>query len=159
MRARKAEKTGNSASSDTVRRVLPEPSAARSANDPDLHPAPFSPSPTGAARVLTGRQRQFLRGLGHHLDPVVQIGKEGITDGLLAALERALDQHELIKLRIGEHAPGERPDLAAAIAQRTGSGLVQLLGRTCLIYRRRPDSAHDKRPHLSLPREPSPSTR
>ena len=94
------------------------------------------------------KQQQHLRGLGHHLEPIVHVGKEGITDGLCSALDVALDQHELLKLRLGEHAPGERHELAQKLAESCRATLVQVLGRTLLLYRRRPDS--DPRPHITL---------
>jgi RNA-binding protein len=98
--------------------------------------------------TLTSRQRIHLRGLGHHLDAIVQVGKEGITDALCRAIDEALDQHELLKIRLGENAPGDRHELAAAIAERCAAALIQTMGRTVLIYRRRPDS--DPRPHIPL---------
>lgn len=98
--------------------------------------------------MLTGKQRRHLRSLGHHLEPVVHIGKEGLTEGLYAAATEALLTHELIKLRVGEAAPGERHELAAELARHTQAELVQVLGRTALLYRRRPDD--DPRPHIAL---------
>lgn len=103
--------------------------------------------------ILTARQRLFLRGLGHHLQPVVQIGKEGVSDGVVQALDIALDQHELLKLRLSENAPGERQELAAALAEKSGAALVQVMGRTLLLYRRRPDQPRSPRPHIKLPVE------
>lgn len=105
--------------------------------------------------MLTTKQRCLLRGLGHHLDPVVQIGKEGITEPLCAAIAVALARHELIKLRLAESVDGDRRALAAELAARSHAALVQVLGRTILIYRRRPDDksrrASESRPHV-LPR-------
>lgn len=105
--------------------------------------------------MLTTKQRVLLRGLGHHLDPVVQIGKEGITEPLCAAIAVALAHHELIKLRLAESVEGDRHALAAELAARSHAALVQVLGRTLLLYRRRPDDksrrASESRPHV-LPR-------
>ena len=96
--------------------------------------------------VLTGKQRRYLRGLGHHLEPVVQVGKDGITEGLVGALDVALDTHELIKIRLGEHAGDDRRALGAALAEAGAGELVQVLGRTVLVYRRR-----KKDPAIQLP--------
>jgi RNA-binding protein len=87
--------------------------------------------------VLGGKQRRYLRGLGHHLEPVVQVGKDGLSEGLLGALDAALQQHELIKVRLGESVTGDRHEVAAALASATSSDLVQVLGRTLLLYRAR----------------------
>lgn len=104
--------------------------------------------------VLSTRQRAYLRGLGHHLQPVVMLGKEGLSEGLLQALDIALDQHELVKLRLSENAPGERQELAARLAEQSLSALVQVLGRVVLLYRRRPEAARSTRPVIDLPVDP-----
>jgi RNA-binding protein len=85
--------------------------------------------------------------LGHHLDPVVQVGKDGLTEGLVGALDIALTTHELIKIKLGESAGADRRAIGAALAEAAGADLVQVLGRTVLIYRRRVDS-----PAIELPR-------
>lgn len=102
-----------------------------------------------AATDLTNRQVRHLRGLGHHLEPVVQVGKEGVTDGVVKAVARALLDHELVKARIGGEAPDDRHETSAALAAATGARLVQVLGRTALLYKR-----HPKKPKLELPSEP-----
>ena len=96
--------------------------------------------------MLTGKQRRHLRALGHHLDPVVQVGKEGISEGLVSALDVALETHELIKVKLGESAGADRRALGAAVAEAAGGELVQVLGRTVLVYRRR-----KKDPAIELP--------
>ena len=98
---------------------------------------------------MTGKQRRHLRALGHHLDPVVQVGKEGPTEGLLGALDAALLQHELVKLRLGEQAAGDRHAIAASLAESAGAELVQVLGRTILLYR-----PHPEEPQIQLPPAP-----
>lgn len=95
---------------------------------------------------LGGRQRGFLRSLGHHLDPVVQVGKYGVTDSLLAAAEEALLRHELIKVRCGRECPRPRAEVAEALCSRLGAELVQSLGRVLLLYR-----AHPESPRIALP--------
>jgi RNA-binding protein len=89
--------------------------------------------------VLTGKQRRRLRALGHHLEPVVQVGKEGASETVAQALDAALLDHELVKVRLGENAPGDRHDLAAALAAASGSEVAQVLGRTVLLYRPHPE--------------------
>jgi RNA-binding protein len=88
---------------------------------------------------LTGKQRRQLRALGHALDPVVHIGKDGLTDGVAKALDGALEAHELIKVKLGPQAPDDRHDAAESLARRTKSELVQVLGKVILLYRRHPE--------------------
>ena len=90
--------------------------------------------------ALTGKQRRTLRALGHHLSAVVQVGHQGVTDALLAALEQALHDHELVKVRISENAPEPRAVVAEALANASASEVAQLLGRTVLLYRARPEN-------------------
>jgi RNA-binding protein len=99
--------------------------------------------------MLTGKQRRHLRGLGHALKPIVQVGKDGIDDGLIAAVEQALSDHELIKIRIGEAASVDRQDAAAELADKTRSEVAQVLGNTVLLYRADPEE-----PKIALPRAP-----
>jgi RNA-binding protein len=93
---------------------------------------------------VTGKQRRFLRALGHHLNPVVQIGHEGISDALVKQTSEQLEAHELIKVKIGE---GDRHEAAELLAQRTSSEVAQVLGRTALLYRRR-----KQKPEIVLPK-------
>jgi RNA-binding protein len=84
---------------------------------------------------LTGRQARFLRGLGHHLKPVVLIGNQGITAPVLAALEEALNTHELVKVKLQEGCLLDKNEAARQLAEPTGASVAQLLGRTILLYR------------------------
>jgi RNA-binding protein len=100
----------------------------------------------GCAPMLTGKQRRYLRSLGHHLSPVVHVGKDGVSEGLLTATDEALEQHELIKVKLGENAGSDRHALAAALAEGAGAELAGVLGRTALLYR-----ARVKDPAIQLP--------
>ncbi len=84
---------------------------------------------------LTGKQVRHLRGLGHKLKPVVRVGKNEIEDRLLAEVELQLDSHELIKVKIQEGCMMDRKDVAASLAEKTGSQVAQILGNTILLYR------------------------
>lgn len=99
------------------------------------------------ARALSGKAARYLRGLGHHLDAIVQIGKEGITDGVVTATRAALLAHELVKVRILQEAPVDRKEAGAELAERVGAALAQTLGRTLLLYKR-----HPHKPKIVLPR-------
>jgi RNA-binding protein len=96
--------------------------------------------------VLSGKQRRHLRSLGHGLKAIVQIGKDGIDDGLVAAVDQALEDHELVKLKVGEAAKLDRHEAADAIARKTHSEVAQVLGSTVLLYRAHPDE-----PAIELP--------
>jgi RNA-binding protein len=93
---------------------------------------------------LTGKQRRQLRALGHHLEPVVIVGQSGVTEGVIAAVQQALHDHELIKVKINE-GPETRQEAAQKLAEGTGAELAQLLGRTALLFKKRDeDSEFDK---------------
>jgi RNA-binding protein len=96
--------------------------------------------------MLDGKQRRYLRSLGHHLSPVVQIGKDGVSAALVKATEIALEDHELIKVKLLEGA-GDRHQIAAALVEKCHAELAGVLGRTALVYRRR-----KKDPKIKLPR-------
>jgi RNA-binding protein len=95
---------------------------------------------------LTGKGRRHLRALGHHLDAVVHIGHEGITDALVVHAAGQLRTHELIKVRVAESSPLTRYEAAEELADRTGAELAQVLGRTFLLYKRDPE-----KPRIELP--------
>ena len=90
---------------------------------------------------------RYLRGLGHHLEPVVQIGKEGITAGVVTATRAALLAHELVKVKILTESPVDRKLAGEELAARVGASLAQTLGRTLLLYKR-----HPNKPKIVLPR-------
>lgn len=97
---------------------------------------------------LSGKQRRYLRGLGHNLEPIVQLGKLGLTDAVTAAVDTALDEHELIKVRIGTECPDDRHDVAERLAPSVKSEVAQVLGRTLLLWRKRPKDSK-----IQLPKE------
>jgi RNA-binding protein len=89
--------------------------------------------------MLSGKQRRHLRALGHELRPIVQIGKDGIDDGVVAAIDQALVDHELVKIKVGENADVDRESAADVLAARTSSEVAQVLGNTLLLYRANSD--------------------
>jgi RNA-binding protein len=99
-------------------------------------PAPINPKKRSLMRSTP--LRRTLRAAGHHLSPVVQIGKEGITDPVLRQLDDALETHELVKVKLGAESPEGRFEAAERIAAEPGVHLAQVLGRTLLVYRRHP---------------------
>jgi len=95
---------------------------------------------------LTGKQRRHLRALGHHLGAVLQIGHEGVTEAVVKQADEQLEAHELIKIKVGEHAPQDRHEAAGQLAEKCRAHLAQVLGRTALLYRRRKE-----KPAIVLP--------
>lgn len=95
---------------------------------------------------LTGKQRRYLRGLGNALQPVIQIGKGALSEALLREIGRALDTHELIKIRVLESHEADTRSAAAELASRADAELVQTIGRTALLFRR-----NEEKPRLELP--------
>jgi RNA-binding protein len=87
----------------------------------------------------TGALRRALRGHGHALRPVVHVGKGGVTSGVLAQVAQALFDHELVKVRIAAECPTDRFTVADELAHRPGTQVVQILGRTVLVYKRHPE--------------------
>ena len=95
---------------------------------------------------LSERQRKYLRGLGHALNPVLLIGQHGVTPAVVAEASRALHDHELIKVKFRGAEREDRDAGLAELATATGSVLVQRIGHTALYYKRRND-----RPGIVIP--------
>ncbi len=96
------------------------------------------------ANNLTNVQKKFLRKLGHNLKPVVYIGKEGLTDTVVSAIKEALHFHELIKVKIINTDKISKHQAAELIPAQTKSLLVQLIGKTLLIYRQNKKKKKDE---------------
>jgi len=100
--------------------------------------------------MLTTRQKQFLKGLAHHLKPLVQIGKEAMTPGVIETVTAELLNHELIKVKIGNNSGLEKHATSREVADLTQSCLIQLSGKLFVLYRPNPDKPRDKR--ITLPK-------
>ncbi len=96
---------------------------------------------------LTGKQRRHLRALGHALTPLVHLGKGGLSPALVAQVDQALTDHELIKIKMLDAADVDRHVAADELASQTHSQVAQVLGFTILLYRPDPDE-----PRITLPR-------
>ncbi len=95
---------------------------------------------------LKGKQKRYLRGLGHNLKPVVMIGKNGITEAVITATKDALLANELIKCRVLDNCEDDRKEVARQLAQDCDAALAQVLGRTFLLY-----IPHPEKPEIKLP--------
>jgi RNA-binding protein len=97
------------------------------------------------ALELASKQRRYLKTLAHHLRVTVQVGSNGVTDGVVGAVDDALLRHELIKVRMRE--PEDKKGAAQALATSTESCLCGLVGHTVILYR-----PHPEEPEIKLPR-------
>lgn len=88
---------------------------------------------------LTGAQKTKLRGIGQTLDPALKVGKAGITREFLLELQRALNTHELVKLRLLEKDRHVRAELCERIADEGRCICVGAVGGTALFFRRQED--------------------
>lgn len=95
---------------------------------------------------LNNKQKQYLKGLAHPLKPVVLLGSNGLTEGVLAEIEGALEHHELIKVKVPTDERDMRVAIGDAITRETGATLVQTIGKTLVLYR------PAQEPSIRLPR-------
>jgi RNA-binding protein len=100
-------------------------------------PAPTNPKKR--ALMPSTKLRKTLRAAGHHLSPVLQVGKEGVTDPVLRALDDQLLAHELVKVKVGTESPEDRFEVADRLGEAAGAQIAQILGRTVLVYRKHPE--------------------
>ncbi len=97
--------------------------------------------------MLTGKQKRYLRSEAHHLDPIFQVGKGGVNDHMLKSIAEALEVRELLKVSILTNNTDDKHEVAEELAQGTGAELVQLIGKTVILYK---ESTENKR--IVLPR-------
>lgn len=97
--------------------------------------------------VLTPKQKQYLKGLAHPLSPTVRVGKGGLTPAVTAETVKALEAHELIKVRIEIEEGATRRALATELANATDSSLAGTIGKIAMLYR-----AREEKPKIKLPR-------
>ena len=101
--------------------------------------------------ALTGKQKKFLKGLAHDLAAIIQVGKEGLSPALIEATNEELDRRELIKVKLGKNSGVEKDQGGAALSEATGSNLVQIIGKTLVLYRANPKRKKEER--IRLPKE------
>lgn len=100
---------------------------------------------------LAGSKVRRLKSLGQKLDPMVHVGKSGLTEAVLGNVAQALSRHELIKVRFEAHKE-EKKSLAPELAARSGSQVVQRVGNVVVLYREHPEP--EKRKILFPPSGP-----
>ncbi|MET0809407.1 MAG: ribosome assembly RNA-binding protein YhbY [Pseudoxanthomonas sp.] len=97
---------------------------------------------------MTSSQSRFLRGQAHDLRALLQIGAKGLTPSFLAELDAVLEQHELVKVKIGAEDREARDAMIGEIVEKSASALVQRIGHVAVLYR--PSKDHR---HIVLPRK------
>lgn len=85
--------------------------------------------------ALSQDQKKRFRSIAHHLKPVVMIADKGLSEGVMAELERALEDHELIKLKINVAERDDKQLIIAEVVEQTGAELVQTIGKVAVLYR------------------------
>lgn len=84
---------------------------------------------------LSTKQKQFLKGLAHSIKPVVQLGANGFTEGVLAEIDIALAHHELIKVKVPSDDREEKALIMDAIVRETQAHKLQVIGHVLILYR------------------------
>lgn len=85
--------------------------------------------------MLTGKQKRFLRAEAHHLNPIFQVGKEGVGETQCEQIRQALAARELLKVRILDNCEEDKKVVAQQLVEGTDAELVQLIGLTVVLYK------------------------
>ncbi|RIX59424.1 ribosome assembly RNA-binding protein YhbY [Paenibacillus nanensis] len=89
--------------------------------------------------MLTGKQKRYLRSMAHHLQPIFQVGKGGTNDHLVRHIEEALETRELIKVSVLNNCLDDPREVGAEVAEAAGAELVQVIGKTIVLYKESKD--------------------
>jgi len=84
---------------------------------------------------LSEHQKKYLRGLGHHLKPLIIVGDAGLSESLLAEFESTLDHHELLKVRVRAGDREARDAIISTLCTGSTATLIQRIGNVALLYR------------------------
>ncbi|MCL6456689.1 MAG: ribosome assembly RNA-binding protein YhbY [Gorillibacterium sp.] len=89
--------------------------------------------------MLSNKQKRYLRSLAHHLTPIFQVGKGGVNEHLIRHIVEAIDTRELMKVSILNNNSDEPNDIANELAEGAQAELVQVIGRTIVLYKESKD--------------------
>jgi RNA-binding protein len=95
-----------------------------------------------AAMNQAAPDKRALKRIAHHLDPVVLVGEQGVSDNVIAETRRALDDHELIKVRISAGNRQARDVMMRELAEACGAAVVQSIGKVAVLFRKNPEPNH-----------------
>lgn len=90
--------------------------------------------------MLTGKEKSYLRSLANTLEPIIQVGKGGVTETVVTAVNQALTARELVKLTVLNNCQDPVDLVAQELAKATNSELVQQLGKKIVLYRANPEN-------------------
>jgi RNA-binding protein len=96
--------------------------------------------------ALTSKQRKFLKGLAHPLEPIVRVGQRGVTPAVIEETKRALLAHELIKVRIDTDDSATRRALGETLATAAEAAIAGTIGKLAILYK-----AREEKPGIKLP--------
>ncbi|UFT97844.1 ribosome assembly RNA-binding protein YhbY [Radiobacillus kanasensis] len=85
--------------------------------------------------MLTGKQKRFLRAEAHHLNPIFQVGKDGVNENMIKQIDEALEKRELIKVTVLQNCLEDKDEVAEAISEGTGANVAQVIGNTIVLYK------------------------
>ncbi|KGX88944.1 ribosome assembly RNA-binding protein YhbY [Pontibacillus litoralis] len=85
--------------------------------------------------MLTGKQKRFLRAKAHHLNPIFQVGKTGVTDNMIQQIADVLEKRELIKVSILQNNFDDKHEVAEQLANGAQAHIVQVIGNTIILYK------------------------
>jgi RNA-binding protein len=97
--------------------------------------------------AVNDKQKRYLKGLAHPLKPVVMIGNKGLTDNVLMEIDKALEQHELIKVRVSGLEKADRVAMVDEITLKSSANLIVIIGHIAVLYR------PAKEPTIQLPKK------
>ncbi|HZH93493.1 MAG TPA: ribosome assembly RNA-binding protein YhbY [Tissierellaceae bacterium] len=90
--------------------------------------------------MLTGKQRSYLKSIAHNLDPIFQLGKNGLTENFVKQVDDALNAREIVKISVLKNSVLDPTDVAVELVQRLNAEFVQSIGRRFVIYRESKDN-------------------
>ena len=96
--------------------------------------------------MLTGKQKRYLRAAASLINPAAIVGKEGLTEEVLAEIRTGLEANELVKIKIGRNSPQELPEVIEGLDALTGVEIVQKIGRNIVLFKQKKRDSEFKLP-------------